>query len=230
MDNLTPTTAQDVAEAKILTSLKESEKILGIGSKPYDIPDLLKNFLVQRVVKIENKEAKEDLRLLTDAKNILLRPQIEKQVEKNGKFDLTGQIPFENICPVCNGLGEKLKFYRKTVGVVCKYCDGGTKIITCNACKGTGRYKRERDGLIINVECNKCHGEGKRKVKCRKCRGKGTFMKMTIDHHIKSTTHCKTCKGLGFIPPEPEKKIPQPDNPALPYDLGQQIKGAVVSE
>lgn len=226
-NNLTPepATAQDVAEVKILTSLKESEKLLGISSKQYDIPDLLKHFVVQRKVKIENKETK-DLRLLTDAKNILLRLKIEGQVESNGKFNLTDQIPFENICPVCNGLGEKLKFYRKTISEPCKYCKDGTKIIACNICKGTGRYKREG----INVKCNKCGGEGKRKVKCRKCRGKCTVMKLTIDHNIKSTTHCKTCKGLGFIPPKSEKKIPELLNPVISTDLAKQIKGAVVPE
>jgi DnaJ-class molecular chaperone len=71
--------------------------------------------------------------------------------------------------------------------------------------------------------------------KCRRCRGKGKFRKTVIDSKIKSTTHCKTCKGRGFIVPDdrfPPRKgqAKTPDNPVIKTEdlenIGTVIKAS----
>lgn len=237
-----PATAQEVREAKLLTSTSEARTILGFESDPYTDVELLTHFYNLVAPKIENKETK-DLKKFIDAKNLLLRPQVENQVEQNGKFEL--QIPFENVCPNCGGAGERYKFFKKMVEVTCKFCDEGEAIINCPACKGTGRFVKDNGNLKIDVKCKKCNktdtetGEsepvlfdpetgdplvGKIKVRCRMCRGSGKFQKLVIDSYIKSTTYCRSCRGKGF------KLVKEPDNPVISQDLGKVIKGAVTSE
>ena len=89
--------------------------------------------------------------------------------------------------------------------------------LVCKNCKGTGRYKRvdkEFKDLIINVVCNcakfaERYGdkyEGRIRVLCRECRGKGSTASLKpwqkenfrYTGKIYSTTKCPQCDGYGF--------------------------------
>jgi hypothetical protein len=206
----TAITKQDVEKVVSVISINDAEKILGIKNEPpYDIKKLLHEYHIGFEVLMENREFKK-LRPLTDAKNIILRHLIENQVEENGRFDMEGVIPFEDACTSCHGTGELYKFFRRVVTLDCKFCEGeGEVTLECRACGGSGRYIREYGDLKIDVACKKCDKDpetgdplGVVTYKCRRCRGKGTFRKTVIDSKIKSTTHCKVCKGRGFIVPD----------------------------
>ena len=224
-----PATAQDVEQAKILVTIKESEKFLGTG-KDYDVEHLLKGFEIDYICKIENEETK-DLKTLTDAKNICLRHKIEEMIEETGRFDLV--IPFEDVCKDCGGSGELYKFFRKTVEVECRVCEGaGKKVVKCKSCHGTSRFRKDDGkGLRINVLCKTCKGENMVddvsmvELKCKKCRGKGQVRKIALDAKIKSTTFCRTCKGRGFNLP---KKAKPPSNPVISADLADAIKDKII--
>ncbi len=72
-----------------------------------------------------------------------------------------------------------------TADVRCDRCDGsggepGTKINTCETCKGQGHVTRVQQTILGAVRqttvCPTCNGEGKiPEQKCSKCRGKGTL-------------------------------------------------------
>lgn len=242
VSQIDPATAQEVREAKLLISQSEARIVLGFDLDPYTDTELLTHYRNSVYPKIDKKDTK-NLKQVIDAKNILLRLTVEKQIEQNGKFDL--QIPFANICPICKGAGETYKFFKEMVEVPCKFCDEGEVIITCPACKGTGRFVKDNGDLKINVKCKKCNKEdkesgesvpvvtdketgkpliGKIKVRCRMCRGSGKFQKLVIDSHIKSTTYCRSCRGKGFT------QLKEPDNPVISQDLGKVIKDAVATE
>jgi len=244
-------TAQDLEALISITNTNEAFKLLNLPDA-YDVPTLLRAFECEIHASINNKKTRM-LKPLTEAKNILLRDQIEQMIEKEGRFDLADMIPFEEACLACKGTGELYKFFRKAATVPCKFCtdgkpeDNGYVFITCRACKGTKRYKKQQKGLTINVECTRCHKDeegkptGLERVKCRACLGKGTFRKLVIDSKIKSTTHCRHCKGRGFVLPEPPaKKVKAaskkhhapatPNNPVISADLGAQLKGIEVKE
>jgi len=251
--SLTPATAQEIREAELLSSQDEAKTILGFDLESYTEMDLLTHYQKLVIPKIEDPELEKKeqhlIKQIIDAKNILQRLKVEKQLEENGKFGL--EFPFEEIdsrctiCPSCNGYGERFEFFPKIVEVPCKFCKNGEVIITCPACRGTGRYNRDLGNVKIKVACKKCHkvnekdenvpvvsdektGEplvGKIKVKCRVCRGSGKFRKIVLDSFIKTTTYCKHCKGRGF-----HLNRTQPDNPVIPQEIGKVIKNAVASE
>jgi len=235
----TPITAKQYSEAVNLITIDEAHKLLGI--KPdHNIETLLKSFEILVDCKIENHETK-DLRSLTDAKNILLRKQVENQIEETGRFDLSGLVPFKDICKNCHGAGELYQFFRRSVEEDCRFCEGKKTITkTCKDCKGTGRYVKNDTDLKINVECRSCDKDpetgkplGTKTEKCRACRGKGKFRKMRIAPKIEDTTHCRPCKGRGWKFVAPERQ-PQPEreknplNPVLSADLASKIKTTMV--
>jgi hypothetical protein len=236
--SFTPATAQEVAEARLIISVIESRKMLDFETEDYSLSELLLHYKEIDDANIKNPK------FLADSKNILTRKDLEKQVEKTGKFVIDS--PFGDLtCPHCTGGGERYKFFYKSVSVDCKFCTKGELIIPCKACKETGTYVNPKSSNPDGVPCIRCNKEdpksgidpetgettilvGKRRVKCRSCRGSGRFEKFVIDSFIKSTTHCKPCRGKGFIP---EKKRNKPiDNPVIPADLGKEIKKAVAQE
>ncbi len=198
----TPATAQEVTEARLITSVKKAKTILGIESVEFSMPEMLKQFQDSFISKSEKGETKKDLKQVIDSKNLLLRLKVESQIEQYGKFTL--EVPYNTACIHCSGAGERYRFFYKDVEVECKYCDKGDLIIHCKACKGTGTYVNPKaPPNSKGVPCIRCNqpdsktGEilvGKRKVKCRACLGTGRFKKFVIDSHIKTTTYCKHCQ------------------------------------
>jgi len=244
-------TAQDLETLVTITNIEDAMKMLNLTGD-YDVETMLKKFETEIHSSIDNRKTRL-LKPLTEAKNILLRFEIEKMIEENGRFDMEGLIPYETACVSCRGTGELYKFFRKAATVPCKFCtegkpeDNGYVFITCRACKGTKRYKKQQKGLTINVECTRCHPDeegrpsGQERVKCRACLGKATFRKLVIDAKIKSTTHCRHCKGRGFTLPEPpakEERVAktknyepaEPANPVISADLGEKLKAVEVKE
>lgn len=238
-----PATAQEVTEARLITSVKEAKTILDLGSVvEFSMPELLKHFQNSFSTTIEKGETK-NLKQIIDSKNLLLRLEVERQVEKYGKFTL--EVPYDTACIHCSGAGERYKFFYKSVEVDCKYCDKGELIIPCKACKEGTYVNPKAPPTSKGVPCIRCNKEdpksgldpeteqimilvGKKRVKCRPCRGTGRFEKFVIDSHIKSTTYCKHCRGRGFVGNiKKNKKI---DNPVIPASLGNEIKKAVATE
>ena len=252
VDEDTPATLQDVEKVVAVSTMTEAVTLLKLGD--YDIPTMLSAFENEIHSSIDNKQTRM-LKPLTEAKNIIMRHEIEQMIEANGRFDLAGLIPYEEACISCKGAGELYKFFRKAATVPCKFCtdgkpeDNGYVFITCRACKGTKRYRKTQKDLKINVACTRCYKDpetkeptGQERVKCRACLGKATFRKLVIDSKIKSTTHCRHCKGRGFTlpdpPPKPDRKetdrivrqAKNPDNPVISADLGAKLKNVEVKE
>jgi hypothetical protein len=245
-------TAQELRQFIDIENAEKAAALLKLGDS-CDTRSMLVTFEQEIRTSIENKKTRM-LKPLTEAKLILLRQAFEQQIAETGKFTLDGIIPFkeEDICPACHGAGELLKFFRKAATVPCKFCitgkpeDNGYVFIECRSCKGSKRYKKYQKDLVINVACTRCQDAdgnptGQERVRCRACLGKGIFRKLVIDAKIKSTTHCRHCKGRGFLLPEPPaKKIKTQNekihhdttlsNPVISADLGAQIKGADIKE
>lgn len=240
-------TAQDLEELISVGNIDEASKLLNVKSD-VNIPTMLTSFEESIHNSIEDKKTRM-LKPLTEAKNILLRSKIEHMIKDTGRFDLTGMIPFKEACISCKGTGEIYKFFRIGETEPCKFCtdgepeDNGYVFITCRVCKGTKIHEGK--------ECARCHRDpktdlpiGKERVKCRQCRGKAIWRKLVIDSKIKSTTHCRHCKGRGFTLPEPpvkkvktvtpqtdrRKKIGSLGNPVISAQLGEQLKRANIKE
>jgi len=191
--------------------LKEAREVIGI-----DVVSI-ENIMDPYVKKITETDDL-DLKIkLTQAKFILFRQIVAKQIEENGSFDLrdvTLNPVVGDLCTLCHGSGEIYKFLRTAKFVPCNVCNGKRKEVECRSCHGTGRYKKSfSEGLKINVECKSCHGTGKFKLKCRACRGTGKRRVFSITPVLESTTVCPKCEGQGFKPP---KKLM---NPVLPRDI-----------
>ena len=83
---------------------------------------------------------------------------------------------------------------RVTIDERCDRCHGngaepGTKIKTCDTCKGQGQVTRVQQTILGAIRqaaiCPTCHGEGKiPEQKCTKCRGAGT-VKVSRDMTVK---------------------------------------------
>ncbi len=104
----------------------------------------------------------------------------------------------------------------------------GMRIEDCESCDGTGRYITEPEpDLRINVQCKTCRGmkyhkESKKTqilIKCKTCRGNRLVTIPVLAPSVQSTTLCRPCSGMGFVPPKPG-----PNNPVLTKDLASKIK------
>lgn len=205
------------------TPIEDYEKLLGVGGD-YIAKDVLESFEKKYLILKPNNEL-DDFQQYIEAKNVLVRSLVQNQMRNRRYFEISS--PFKNICPVCKSTGEIYKFHRKTVKVNCHICAGNKKVtVKCRACDGTGRFrKRWKTGGGINVSCRVCDGKGEVTIKCINCRGKGKIRKVVTDHEIKSTTPCRKCKGLGFLPPKPLKVL---DNPVISINLGDVIKEQLI--
>lgn len=215
----------------------DAEKMLGVG-KNYDIGHVLKCFDVIHWAKEENEETDQVPSIIL-AKNSLLRNLVSFQKRKYRFFTI--ESPFENTCPKCRGAGEIYKFFQKTVDVNCHICGkSGNLKQDCPTCKGTGRFiKRWKAGGGVNLKCKKCHGGKKVEVKCEKCLGKGTIPKPVLTHNLKSTTPCKKCNQLGYLPKKlvaapkkkkafKKKKVEKtPFQPMMDQTLADKIKAGI---
>jgi len=204
-----------------------------------------KNFTVNRTLinfqsMVIKKQIPDNCSLGTfmEARNVIIRNWIENELEKNGHWEL--KVPYEEVCEKCKGTGEIYKLEKvnlpQTKKDVCSKCNGeGYLWLTCKRCHGSGRFKQESPGLIINVICH-CskfaskYGNqfiGKVRIRCDECRGSGQTSSLDNKNEkrdfkftgkIYSTTKCPVCHGFGF----PKPKIIC--NPVLSTDvLGKLI-------
>lgn len=206
-----------------------AEKLLGVGVD-YSMKHVLSCFETAHWVKEQNEEADKIPEVIL-ARNSILRNMICEQKKKFRFFTI--ESPFENTCPHCKGTGEIYKFFEKTVEVNCHICSKGTIKKNCPICKGSGRYiKRWKAGGGVNLICKKCQGQKQIEVKCTNCMGNGKIKKPVLTHELKSTTPCKRCKQLGYLPkkkalpPKKKKEIskPTPFQPLLTKQLADQIR------
>jgi len=198
--------------------LETAERIIGVGSK-YDMKHALKCFEITHWAKKENKEF-DLLPTAIKARNTIMRHLVTEQKKKYRFFEV--ESPFDKTCPKCKGSGEIYKFFKKTVKVNCHICGGASKVSEkCPKCKGSGRYiRRWKAGGGVDLECSKCEGKGQLRVDCLECKGKGKLKKSVLNDEIKSTTPCKRCRQLGFIPKShhpPKKKKSIKKNKHRPF-------------
>lgn len=209
-----------------------------ISSIDYEIATHLKKFQDDYILQAKDGSPHD----LTKMKTEKLKTLIENMVKADGKFKYAGIVPFEKLCTDCNGFGFKMKFFRKKVQTVeCKDCDkdprtgkaNGNQSVLCTVCKGTGESK---DSVY---PCEQCNGTGISISTCNTCRGEGEFHIAPIDSKIKSTTHCKTCNGRGFLTDEPvatppklkmdwskKRSVEEP----LKQNFGDILKAAIVQK
>lgn len=242
-----------------LTPAEQYEKAMAVlestdpevtSSVEYEIASYLRDFETAVHANVKSKNIKK-IRDLKYDKTKELISLIEKMVELHAGFNFEGIVPFEKICTDCKGAGVKFKFFRKLVKVECKFCDkdpetnkaNGYRTIPCKPCRGSGQYEKVNGRKIT---CTKCEGKGEVTFKCNKCRNekeRGTFTLHPIDSKVKSTTHCKTCEGLGFIPDKPipvykpkEKKLEMESRSrkvpleVLTQNLGELLSAAQVKK
>ncbi len=105
----------------------------------------------------------------------------------------------------------------------------GRVIEDCESCDSKGRYITvdEEFGGSNNLECKTCRGgkyhEGSKKtqilIKCKTCKGNRILSIPVLAANVQSTTLCRPCSGMGFVPPKPS-----PNNPVLTKDLASKIK------
>ena len=171
-------------------------------------------------------ELLEEAKIVISARNTIMQHLVCEQKRKYRFFTI--ESPFENTCNHCKGAGEIYKFIKKTVDVNCHIC-GKKGIIKddCPTCKGSGRFiKKWKTGGGVNLECKRCKGQKKIQVKCVNCLGEGTVKKAVLTHTLKSTTSCKKCNQLGYLPNKltskpkakrPHKKAKRPSSKKVPF-------------
>jgi DnaJ-class molecular chaperone len=227
--------------------LEEAKKILGSG-KELTIPHVLKCFEVKYWALNENNELDQKLDTLILSKQTLLRKCVEMEVKTRHFFKVAEQAPFKNICPACKGAGEIYKFARGLKVVKCRTCLGQKAAwVKCTDCKGTGMYQPTPESNPVPCrECRKYYDretdpkkkemiKGKILFKCDKCRGTGQIKVLIRTHEIESTTPCKRCNELGFIPPSRKKDHSQSKkhlteatpNPVLSSEIASKIKESI---
>lgn len=101
------------------------------------------------------------------------------RVKRGSDLEIEMTIDFEE---AVFGTSKKIDLSKK---IICSICDGtgaepGSKIITCDTCRGSGRVTRMQQTILGNFQtqtvCPDCHGEGKKTEKrCHKCRGEGSI-------------------------------------------------------
>lgn len=199
--------------------LLEATDLLGLQTDYKDITvlQMYKTIFEETSRKIQRKK-------LTEAKNLIIRDIIEKQLTEQNFFNIEVPPDF-NPCGSCKGTGEIYRLEIIKIVDKCSYCKG-TGIYTepCKRCNGTG--------LIDNKKCPTCKGtkiyvhkkmfpkRPESKI-CGKCNGSGDVIKIIKTGKIDIHTTCIVCKGTGT------KKIKQKrdlSHPVITKDIGKIIK------
>lgn len=167
----------------------KAHTFLGTGGKT-DLRHILTCFEMKLWTMEENNEwdDKQFDKLLV-AKNILCREAVLNQIDEtpDHRFDISGNVPFQNPCSKCSGVGEKYRFVRETQDVKCMKCDG------------TGKSSE-------NTACPIC---------ARKTTGgppPGKVRTYGIISQLREVTSCETCRGKGYFQPkETDNPVVDPD-------------------
>lgn len=149
----------------------QAHTALGTGGKS-ELRHVLTCFEMKIWAMQENEEWEEEkFKQYLGAKFILTHKFIFHQIDNSPdhRFKTEGQIPFDEPCKHCSGLGQKFKFMRRTMKIKCMKCNGtgknedGTKCSTC-------RSKTLPPGIVQAFAiisqfreltlCEKCHGLG----------------------------------------------------------------------
>lgn len=196
--------------------------ILNIKTFPFSKRTLVVNF--RGLAKIHHSDKKggddEMMKKITAAYSELLPLAVEDVTdEMKGEANLKRRnhkdkdmFTLYESCKNCNGSG----FIYPTIFdgyEACYNCNGvGRESIpvTCNVCKGTGKFTQQNSGRV--VDCLRCNGTGihhYKHWKCWKCNGTGKITKYT-----ETKQYCPKCNGTG----KTELKV---YNPVIP-------KGAIL--
>jgi len=179
----------------------KAQMLLGTG-ETFDLKHILSCFDTKYWVMVENEELTPELEKDYIEKKIMLQHiSICEEVRSSPahRFELRGKIPFENPCDICNGLGIRMRFARKT------------QILKCMKCGGTG-IRADK------TECQTCTIEEKKTyVKA------GLIRTFAIYDELKELTVCQSCNGRGFFKPK------QVQNPVIERDskLAEQLSRMV---
>ena len=199
--------------------LLKATDLLGLQTdyKDTTVLQTYKNIFEETNRKIQKKK-------LTEAKNLIIRDIIEKQLTEQNFFSIEVPPDF-NPCESCRGTGEIYRLEIIKIVDKCSYCKGsGTYTEPCKRCNGTG--------LIDNKKCPTCKGtkiyvhkkmfpkrpEDKR---CSHCNGSGDAIKIIKTGKIDIHTTCITCRGSGMKKVKYKRSLP---HPVITKDIGKVIK------
>ena len=175
----------------ILIDLEKASNILEIPKESNDI-----HIFSAYKEKIETTLDRQLLRDLTEAKNLLIRKEVECQISSRNFFRLRTPPDF-NICNVCKGSGEIYRFELIIIELIneCSKCKGtGNLLRVCKKCNGTGSH--------YGKVCFNCKGTGfyVTNQKCTNCQGTGDIKtkRMTRTGKIAAVSTCKICRGTGL--------------------------------
>lgn len=127
-----------------------------------------------------------------------------QQEEQGRDLEMQMTITFEE---ACFGADRDVMLTRLTK---CNHCQGsggepGSKIETCDECKGSGQIRKIQNtilGQVVTAQtCRTCHGSGKKiSERCKECQGEGRKRKQdTITIHIPAgIDHGETLRMRGY--------------------------------
>jgi len=199
-----------------MLNLEEAIHTLNIPNDSNDIQVLstFKN-LYEESNRVHRKE-------LIEAKNLLIRSIIEKQLHEQNFFNIEVPPNF-NACDTCKGTGEIYRLEVISVIDKCSFCNGsGIHTEKCKRCNGTGEIQGRKcptcKGSKIYIFRKNSNRQEDRK--CEQCGGSGDVTKIIKTGRINIHTTCTVCRGSGM------KKVRKRtlSNPVLTKDVGKIIK------
>jgi len=172
----------------------------------------------------EETNRKRQKKQLTEAKNLIIRDIIEKQLTEQNFFNIEVPPDF-NPCGSCKGTGEIYRLEIIRIIDKCSYCKGsGIYTEPCKRCSATG--------LIDDKRCPTCKGTKIYIYKkmfpkrledkiCEQCNGSGDAVKIIKTGKIDISTTCITCRGSGMRKVKHKRSLP---HPVITKDIGKVIK------
>jgi molecular chaperone DnaJ len=101
--------------------------------------------------------------------------QSQSQARRGADIEVPLAISFEE---AINGLTTNINVRRSET---CERCQGsgagGTGVISCATCNGTGKISKGAGFLRLDQNCVDCNGTGKRRPPCPSCHGRGVLPK-----------------------------------------------------
>lgn len=199
--------------------LLKATDLLGLQTDYKDtmVLQTYKNIFEETSRKVQKKK-------LTEAKNLIIRNIVEKQLTEQNFFNIEVPPDF-NPCGSCKGTGEIYRLEIIRIIDKCSYCKGsGIYTEPCKRCNATG--------LIGDKRCPTCKGTKIYVYKkmfpkrledkiCEQCNGSGDAVKIIKTGKIDISTTCITCRGSGMRKVKHKRSLP---HPVITKDIGKVIK------
>ncbi|MBO0858133.1 MAG: molecular chaperone DnaJ [Chloracidobacterium sp.] len=101
--------------------------------------------------------------------------QSQSQARRGADIEVPLALSFEE---AINGLTTNINVRRSEICASCQGSGaGGTGLVSCSTCNGTGKISRGSGFLRLDQSCSVCNGTGKRRTPCQNCHGRGVLPK-----------------------------------------------------